>query len=530
MDIAQDSLQAEVPTSDEDQDEFVSGPPNRLRLGAVRLMGWLFRPPAFPGGLTWLLMALIASVVAMKFLPQPSSYWTDPGTSSFNTFLGTPFGWGLWNIAVFTGYMLVIALILLMVNIKLAFFVWISLGIHHLVLFTQSFRCGALYYFPFENAGNCAAIHSGMVLLAGILWGGLVFIAARLGLVPFISWEQPETAYAHPWNRSLPRLSLIWISIWALAVIVTAAFAPRPAWQVIETAHAPAARTEASLVYDTKRSVAVLFGGTDKWTQEDGWRSVGDTWEWNGQDWVQLQPEHSPSPRYGAGMAFDEKRGVTVLFGGMLQISLHQNNFFGDTWEWDGQDWKEISPTTSPPGRQGQLMFFDPVRGTVVIYGGYYVDESQTNVFLDDAWEWVGGTWRQLLFDETRRSSGAGIVYDPIRQLPMLMDGEGLWIWQESRWTQLGFPASPSNRWGTELVYDPNAENIVLFGGAMDQNVFDDTWAYNGQTWQQVITKVQPPRRGGHNMFYDQTRDRVVLFGGLDGGTLYNDLWELMQP
>lgn len=229
-------------------------------------------------------------------------------------------------------------------------------------------------------------------------------------------------------------------------------------------------------------------------------------------------------------MAFDEKRGVTVLFGGMLQLSPLQNNFFSDTWEWDGEDWQKTSPTTSPPGRQDQLMFFDPVRGTVVMYGGYYIDENRTNVFLDDTWEWDGETWRQLLFDETRRSSGSSMIYDPFQQLPMLMDGEGLWVWQESYWTQPHFPVSPSSRWGTQMVYNQDLENIVLFGGSKDQNNLDDTWTYDGQTWQQVITKERPPRRSGHNLFFDRTRNRVVLFGGLDGGTLYNDMWELVQP
>jgi hypothetical protein len=290
-------------------------------------------------------------------------------------------------------------------------------------------------------------------------------------------------------------------------------------------------RTEASLAYDTKRSIAVLFGGTSRWTQTEGWESTNDTWEWNGNDWVQYQPEHSPLPRYSAGIAFDENRGVAVLFGGIGQNPAYQNIFYSDTWEWDGQDWQEVSPSTRPPARQDPSMFFDPLQGTVVMYGGYYIDPAtQTSVFLDDAWEWDGETWRQLVFDEPRRNSASAIVYDPIRQLPMLMDAEGLWFWQESSWVQPNFPVSPPSRWGSQMIYNPDIQQIILFGGFKDKDVFDDTWTYDGQSWQQVITKVRPPRRNGHNMFYDQTRERVVLFGGLDGGIFYNDMWELVQP
>ena len=80
------------------------------------------------------------------------------------------------------------------------------------------------------------------------------------------------------------------------------------------------------------------------------------------------------------------------------------------------------------------------------------------------------------------------------------------------------------------MVYHPMLQQIVLYGGYKDKDVFDDTWVYDGQTWQQVITAVHPPRRHGHNLFYDQTRARIMLFGGLEGSTFYNDMWELVQP
>jgi len=117
-----------------------------------------------------------------------------------------------------------------------------------------------------------------------------------------------------------------------------------------------------------------------------------------------------------------------------------------------------------------------------------------------------------------------------LQQLPLLMDGEGLWTMQDGYWVQPGISNSPPNRWGSEMVFDTQHQGIVLFGGSMDQDVFDDTWFHDGQSWRQVITETQPPRRGGHNLFYDQTRNTIILFGGLDGGTLYNDMWELVRP
>ena len=42
-----------------------------------------------------------------------------------------------------------------------------------------------------------------------------------------------------------------------------------------------------------------------------------------------------PNARFGSAMAFDEARGRTVLFGGLLA----DRTPLDDTWEWDGTDW-----------------------------------------------------------------------------------------------------------------------------------------------------------------------------------------------
>ena len=246
---------------------------------------------------------------------------------------------------------------------------------------------------------------------------------------------------------------------------------------------------------------------------------------------MQLKPNHSPSPRFAAGMAFDETRGVAVLFGGSGQDESHQTTFNSDTWEWNGQDWLDASPALSPPARQAPAMFFDPVRGAVVLYGGYSVDpQTQTTVFLDDAWAWDGKSWQQIAFVQPRISSSGVVIFDPIQQLPMLMDGEGVWVWQEGLWTQPNFSTSPPGRWESNMAYDSQHQRIVLIGGFKDKDVFDDTWLYDGQSWQQMVSHSQPPARNGHSLFYDRTRGAVVLFGGLNGGTFYNDMWELVQP
>jgi len=530
MNTLQESQETESAAT-EAPDEFASGSPNRTRLGAIRFAKWLFTPPYFPSELVWLLCALIIGNIALELLPQPAAYWIDPSTSTQFSFFGTPLRWGIWNIVFLISYALVTALILNLLNIKLAFAIWMGLGLYHLAMIPEAFRCSAVFYLPFETPGNCSTVHTIAILLTGIAAGGIVWMAATLHLIPGLATEDLTVTSDGNWLRNLRRISMTWIGLCTLAVVATIAFAPKPVWKPIQTALVPTGRTEAAFAYDTERSVAVLFGGTSSWTQAGGWKSINDTWEWDGKDWRLIQPQHSPAPRYAASMVFDEKRGVTVLFAGMQPDPTGRPIFYDDTWEWDGGDWHEVVPAKRPPARQDAAMFFDPARGTTVIYGGYYFDpESQTTVFLDDAWEWDGKNWQPLVFNELRRNSSAAIVFDPIRQLPLLMDVEGLWSWQDARWIPLSFPDNPPGRWNSQMVFNPDSQRIVMFGGFKDKDVFDDTWIYNGQGWEQLITKTKPPRRNGHNMFYDQTRGTVVLFGGLDGGVFYDDMWELVQP
>ena len=44
----------------------------------------------------------------------------------------------------------------------------------------------------------------------------------------------------------------------------------------------------------------------------------------------------TPGDRYQPVMVYDKARGRTVLFGG--RAGAH------DTWEWDGQQWRQIEP------------------------------------------------------------------------------------------------------------------------------------------------------------------------------------------
>ncbi|MFO7559880.1 MAG: hypothetical protein R6X10_13685, partial [Desulfobacterales bacterium] len=94
------------------------------------------------------------------------------------------------------------------------------------------------------------------------------------------------------------------------------------------------------MAHDWGRQRAVLFGGRDATNT-----NLGDTWEWDGQTWIRMNPATSPAARWYLAMAFDLARSRVVLFGG------DGGGVRGDTWEWDGVNWVQRLPATSPSPR-----------------------------------------------------------------------------------------------------------------------------------------------------------------------------------
>ena len=89
-------------------------------------------------------------------------------------------------------------------------------------------------------------------------------------------------------------------------------------------------------------------------------------------------------------MAYDSNRHRVVLFGGTHLGYV--STLLGDTWEWDGTDWTDATPSRSPSSREGHAMVYDVARQRVVLFGGIGAEGR-----LDDVWEWDGREWRGTL-------------------------------------------------------------------------------------------------------------------------------------
>lgn len=503
---------------------------NAIRQLLARLMRWLFSPPYLPMELIWFLLAVIVLSVGMGFLLQKPGYWIDASLGVNFAIFGIPYSAGPVTVALaLAGYMLLVVFIGLVINSKFAFAAWMILCLMHFQFFVIFWY---LIYprFLFLTGNSRWQWQAVIVAVEGVVWGIVLVYAAARGLFPWWRENQDSTQDSHRiWGRGISIAAGVCILLVSAGVAI-AAFSPKPEWRLLHPDHVPPARQEAAVTYDSKRMRAVLFGGASSWSVENDWTVIDDTWEWDGLDWLRRAPALSPSPRRTAAMAFDDQRGVAVLFGGIVRIADGEDLFYNDTWEWNGETWANIVADGNPPARANAKMFFDPVRGKVVLFGGYQrIEGKDSFIFFDDVWEWNGQEWNPIPFKQPKDDGqNASVVYDPMRQAPMLMDGEGVWTWQDSAWLSLASPTTPQARMGSRLTFDPVQQKVVLFGGYRGETKFNETWTYDGIAWTRITTADIPSARTGQNLFFDPLRGNVLMYGGSISGTMFEDMWELV--
>ena len=207
----------------------------------------------------------------------------------------------------------------------------------------------------------------------------------------------------------------------------------------------PGARFHHAMAYDAARGRVVMYGGAV------GSRWDTSTWEWDGSVWTRLDVA-GPGPRAAFRMVYDGKRRVVVLFGGLGPPDGDgRQRYLADTWEWNGVAWRKASDG-GPPGRRDYSIAFDERRGVVLLYGGG-AGSGPAPQRLDDMWQWDGETWREI----PRRAPTPGhryvsaMAYDRARDRTVLYGGytcdrdtsqcgvaDDTWEWDGARWMRVG--------------------------------------------------------------------------------------------
>ena len=283
-------------------------------------------------------------------------------------------------------------------------------------------------------------------------------------------------------------------------------------------------------------SIVLLSGCADP--QDDG-NSNNNTFLPPGQ-WEEVTPVSSPSPRIVHAMAYDTDNRQVILFGGR-----DASGFTNDTWSYNAIDrtWKELASLPfvldCPPIPASNLIVYDMGRRRVLHFGllDEACSEAQTRVYDVGSNSWnvlttVGSPQPRQL---------AAMVYVPDTQQVILFGGEteeGLnnetWIFdsQMNTWQQINTSPSPTPRLGHAMVYDETNKQVILFGGEISLDPFtrsDETWAYDvvNNSWSQLSPADRPSPRSKHAMVYDSANRQILMFGGFSTGSPFpiGDTW-----
>jgi cysteine-rich repeat protein len=284
-------------------------------------------------------------------------------------------------------------------------------------------------------------------------------------------------------------------------------------WTLVSPQAFPVARNGAMFATDTRRGVALLYGG-----YSNGF--LDDTWEFDGASWRARAGALRPSARVLSGLAFDSKRNVFVLFGGNFNGAA-----FGDTWEFSAGGWRLQTTVHAPPPRYGHAMAFDSKHGNIVVFGGY-----DGAAGLSDTWEYNGSDWVKATTATTPAPRYyVRMAYDEDRERMVMFGGQGTdrladtWEYDGQDWHSIATTVAPSKRDSAPLAYNPSRRAITLFGGSAP-GLLADTWEYNGSNWSQRAPSISVTARVAA-MATDPVHHRVLLFGGYAANGNQSDIY-----
>ena len=192
--------------------------------------------------------------------------------------------------------------------------------------------------------------------------------------------------------------------------------------------------------------------------------------------WTQLET-NSPNIQVEYAMVYDTLHKQIIAYGG------RSGNFdnVNETWAFDFElsTWTNLVPSISPPWRANHAMAYDLLRHKVLMFGG----DDFTRSF-NDLWEYN---------------------YD------------------QNRWIELSPDNSPEARQMHGMVYNPNQDVVVMFGGRRTGGgaSFNDTWKYSyvSNEWQKLNPTNSPSVQDHVNITYHNSMNKVILFAGTQGNS-----------
>ena len=90
-----------------------------------------------------------------------------------------------------------------------------------------------------------------------------------------------------------------------------------------------------------------------------------------------------PNPRFNSSLLYDSKKGDVLLYGGEGAA----NDQYGDTWSWNGNEW--VHRRNSNYSNFGNMAIYLGSEDGIFLFGrlGDLANYNSTMVFTDDGWK-----------------------------------------------------------------------------------------------------------------------------------------------
>lgn len=241
-----------------------------------------------------------------------------------------------------------------------------------------------------------------------------------------------------------------------------------------------------------------------------------------------MKPEFGPYSKNHLTLSYDRSAGKHILFSGR---NLN-GTILEDTWAYDYQSnsWEFRNPSISAPGKQYSDMTFISSINKTAVFGGMGSKLLDTNDFW--VYDYTANAWEEVIANNPPPAREFHAITYASNVDKMVVAGGSIsgddfddsWTFDFNtmEWSEIGkLPATTATH---SLVYYPKTSSVLLFTGRWNYNIYElDLIA---GLWKTLEVVNQP----GHlksflDIVYDPVIDKFVLFGGYYDNISYDETW-----